>query len=255
MKLNNILSMKLWAGLLVLAAPFALPQALAQTAHAKYGPQATRLFQNQTYVRKNPAPDFWALMPYYIHQQDGRSCSVASVTMVMNAARASMRLTASDELVTQKGIIDKVKNDAWSKGVGEGGKGVDLDTLGKIVEQALAVYGLKGTVQVIHADPKAEAKSKKQLHDLLITNELSDQNFIIANFLQSEYTGDPEGAVGHIAPVAAYNAAQKQVLIFDPDRQYYEPYWISEEVFFKGMATTYGSSGKTRGYVWLQLQK
>src|SRR4051812_42366283 len=74
----------------------------------KYGPQATRLHDSQEYVRKNAAPDFWALMPYYVPQATGSACSVASVTMVVNAARAAQKLKASDELATQKSVTEKV---------------------------------------------------------------------------------------------------------------------------------------------------
>ena len=69
------------------------------------------------------------------------------------------------------------------------------------------------------------------------------------NFLQSEFTGDPEGSIGHIAPVAAYDENKKQVLILDPDRDYYEPYWVSDEQALKGMATLDKGAGKYRGYL------
>src|SRR5262249_52787768 len=62
----------------------------------KYGTQAVRLFHARKFLRSNEAPDFWALMPYYVHQATERSCSVASATMVVNACRAQADLAASD---------------------------------------------------------------------------------------------------------------------------------------------------------------
>lgn len=222
-------------------------------ARAKYGPQATRLYHSQEYVRRHPAPDFWALIPYYISQQNGSSCSVASVTMVVNAARADRNLTVSDDLVTQHGLLEKVKNRAWSRAVGKGGKGVTLDELGALVAQSLKAFGFNGArVEIVHMDDTS-AEARRRLRDSLSRNERSAKDFMILNFLQSEYTGDPEGAVGHISPVAAYDEMNRRVLVLDPDRQYYEPYWVSEEVLLKGMATRDEASGKPRGYVYVKV--
>ena len=60
------------------------PEAAAQP---KYGSQAVRLFHAREYLQTHEAPDFWALMPYYVHQFNERACSVASATMVVNALR------------------------------------------------------------------------------------------------------------------------------------------------------------------------
>lgn len=225
--------------------------AYAAESKPKYGSEATRLYQDPSYVRTNKAPDFWSLIPYYAPQQDGRSCSVASVAMVLNAARASKNLKASDELITQKKLLETVKNETWKKGVGDGGKGVTLDELGVIVVQSLKAYGLEAErVEVVHGSDAI----KDQLHAALVENEKSSKDFMIANFLQSVYTGDPEGSVGHIAPIAAYDGKKKRALILDPDRDWYEPYWVSEETLLAGMKTEDRASGKTRGYVWIKLK-
>ena len=226
----------------------------ALAAGPKFGPTAMRLHADHSYLAKNKALDFWALSPYYLPQQDGRSCSVASVAMVLNAARANESLTAADELVTQKNVLKKLNLDFWTKGVGDAGHGVTLDQLGQILTEGAKAYGYPhSTVTVVHAD--ASSDFAKKLHEILVKNEASDQNFIVANFLQSEFTGDPEGAVGHIAPVAAYDAQKKSVLVMDPDREYYEPYWVSEATFIKGLNTLDKESSKTRGIVWLELKK
>jgi len=59
--------------------------------------------------------------------------------------------------------------------------------------------------------------------------------------------------VGHLSPVAGYDSKEKRVLIFDSDRQYYEPYWVSEEVFLKGMNTPDKGSDAFRGLLWIRL--
>ncbi len=227
---------------------------LQAEAGPKFGTQATRLYTDHSYIAQAKAPDYWAMSPYYVPQQDGRSCSVASVAMVLNAARASQDLTASDEIITQKGVLKKLNLDFWNKGVGDGGHGTTLDQVGEIVTAGVKAYGFPNSVvAVVHAD--SSPAFAKTLHEMLVKNEASDQNFMIANFLQSEYTGDPEGAVGHLAPIAAYNPKKKAVLVMDPDREYYEPYWVSEATFLKGMNTSDKEGGKTRGFVFVELKK
>ncbi len=218
----------------------------------KYGPTATRLFDSREFIRKNPARDYWALSQYYLPQQDSRSCSVAAAAMVLNAARSNQALTASDELISQKGLLEKVNLTLWKEGVGEGGRGIALDDFAPIMEASLKAYGFKNaTVTLTHADSTNEFK--KKVHSDLVQNEKSPTDFILANYLQSEFTGDPEGTVGHYAPVAAFDSKAKKVLIFDPDRQYYEPYWVSEETFIKGMNTLDPGKKKTRGYLFIRL--
>lgn len=225
----------------------------AASANPKYGPSATRLHDSHEYIKKNSAPDFWALMPYYVHQRNGSSCSVASVAMLVNAARADEKLSASDQLVTQDSLLEKVGDAAWKKGVSDKGGGVTLDQLGTLIEKSLKANGAKNVeVEVVHAEETGAAR--KKLREALTRNEKSASDFIVANFLQSVYTGDPEGAVGHIAPVAAYDSQKRRVLILDPDRSWYEPYWVSEDDFLKGMATLDDSSKKNRGYVHVRVK-
>jgi hypothetical protein len=219
----------------------------------KYGPTATRLVDSHMYLQRNAARDYWALSGYYVPQQTGSACSIASVSMIVNAARASQKLTASDELATQNNVLKKTNLETWTKAVGDGGHGVTLDELGTNVEKAFNAYGFKGvSVKVIHSD--GSKKTNAEILSLLKKNEKSEKDFIVANFLQSEFTGDPEGAVGHIAPVAAFDIKTKRVLIMDPDRTYYEPYWVSTETFLKGLTTGDKAANVNRGIVYVSFQ-
>jgi len=226
----------------------------AETVHPKYVSTTVRLHDQHAYIQKNAAPDYWAISPYYWPQQRGSSCSVASVTMLVNAARSSMKLTAADELATENGLLKKVNSKEWNQCVGDGGHGVTLDQLGSFVKEALKSYGFKNpSVQVIHADGKPATHQK--ILKLLAKNEKTAKDFILANFLQSEYTGDPEGAVGHIAPVGAYDQKTQKVLVMDPDREYYEPYWVSVDTFIKGLSTHDQASNANRGIVYVELNR
>jgi hypothetical protein len=229
---------------------------MTQSAFAKpkYGPQATVLSHSNEYFRESKAPDFWALMPYYTMQINGKACSVASVSMIVNAARKGMSLTSEDKLVNQEDLLKKVNDKSWSDAVdmSKPGGGVALNDLKKKVEESLTAYGLKDSnVEVIHMDDSAS--SRDRLHKHLIENEKSANDFILANFIQGSFTGD--SPIGHISPVGAYDAKRKRVLIIDIDHEWYEPYWVSEETFAEGMATMDKEDGHTRGYLYIKVGK
>lgn len=213
----------------------------------KYGPEALLLSRSHAHIQKSAAPDFWALMPYYIPQQNERSCSLASVTMIVNGARSGRALGSDDELATQAGVLKRVKDSSWTRSLGALGRGVELERLGALIEKSLKAYGVDGgrteTVHVDNATPETLARVRAALAE----NEKSASDFIIANFDQKVFTDDTQ--VGHIAPVGAYDAESDRVLILDPDREWYEPYWISVATFVKGMATRDSVSKKNRGFV------
>jgi hypothetical protein len=79
----------------------------------KYGPAAIRMFESREYIKRLEAADYWALAGYYMPQQDDRSCSVACAAMLINALRVERPLSASDELVTQQGLLETVDSDLW----------------------------------------------------------------------------------------------------------------------------------------------
>jgi hypothetical protein len=245
------------AGSLLLSSQLALQVTFQSAAFAepkpKYGPMAAVLSQSHEYFRKAPAPDFWALIPYYAAQMDESACSVASMTMVVNGARVGKKLTADDELVTQQAIVEKVRNKTWHKeGLKKmGGYATSLDQLGEVAREAFEKYGVPPkSVEVVHVD-QIDEKTKARLHEALIENEKSARDFILINFNQQVYTGDAE--VGHIAPIGAYDAQNHKVLVMDPDRKWYEPYWVSEETLLMGMATKDTASNRNRGYVWIKF--
>ncbi len=247
--------------LLVALLSFPAAEAAGTTQKPKYGPMASRLPEDNKYVRMNPAPDYWAMNSYYTAQQWGGACSLASLTMVVNGARVHDKLDSETELVTQAKLLEKVKaplssGKTWAQAVGAEpsfGKGVSLDELGPLTRLALEAYGVKvQSVEIVHVD-KLDGATTAKIHAALVENEKSDRDFIIANFNQQVYTGDSE--VGHIAPVGAYDSAKKRVLIFDPDREWYEPYWVSEETFAKGMATKDSAGKNFRGFVWVKLSR
>ena len=242
-----------WIGCAGLAA--AQP-AVAPAEAPKYGPAAVRLQDDRAYLQRSAAPDFWTLMPYYLPQLTGSSCSVASVAILMNALRADMPLSADEKLVTEAGLLERVRDEAWKKAAAEGGDGVSLDRLGALIERSLAAYRLGSyEVEVVHVDSTSDAMLAR-LRAVLARNEASADDFILIDFIQSAFTGDPEGAVGHISPIAAYEAERGRVLVFDVDRSWYEPYWVADRTLLEGMAArddeapvSAGGKPLSRGFV------
>lgn len=238
--------------------------AAAETPKPKYGPVgkplATPLSADASYFRdpKHPAPDFWALIGFYVPQFNGAACSVASLSAVVNAARATrgLRTGSEDANAQQSKLLDDVKVEDWKSRVmtllSNGyPMGIHLDALAQVAQAALRQYGFPhATAEAIHANDTSEATLQK-IRGVLSQNEKSADDFLLSNFDQIVFTDDAHA--GHIAPVGAYDAARKRVLILDPDREYYEPYWVSDVTFVKGLATADKSAGKNRGLVWIKL--
>jgi hypothetical protein len=171
--------------------------------------------------------------------------------MTLNAARASQPKTAEDKLITQQELLDGVTAEHWKQRLSPSGlagsHGTTLDQLGRIVAAAFKAHGFdKTTVRVVHMKDASPA-SKNALVQALQQNERSAKDFIVANFNQQAFTDDANA--GHFAPVGAYDSEQSRVLVLDPDRNYYEPYWVSIDTFLAGMATQDKDAGANRGYI------
>jgi hypothetical protein len=219
----------------------------------KYGPQATRLFVDHRYLQQSAAADYWRLSPYYLGQRDDRSCSLACVTMLVNFARAKAKLRADQPLATQDELFERVDSKLWRAGLAAEGAGVTLDQLAELSARALIAYEVQGAKVHRHHMPVASPEELTKLRTLLAANEKSDDDLWLVNVLQSELTGDPEGAVGHFIPVAAYDAELDRVLLLDPDRRWYEPYWVSTATLLKAMSTIDADSGLARGYLIVEF--
>jgi hypothetical protein len=222
----------------------------------KYAPEdkpvATPLKRRPGHVRSAPAPDFWALIPYYEGMRGAHSASAASAAMVLNALRQDTRYSSADELITEESLLKATSARGWAERLaGEKPAGVDVKTFGSLFEAGLSTYGVSAEVRTIPVDGDAAAVRR-----LLLDNELSDRNFLIAHYKQSVFTGDPEGAVGVYAPVGAFDATRDEVLILETDRKWYEPYWVSLEVFVEALSSLRGAGGKSAGgLTWIQAKR
>ncbi|MEY2933844.1 MAG: hypothetical protein RL033_4593 [Pseudomonadota bacterium] len=228
----------------------AAPVPAAVSVAAKYPASTLPLSREHGYLQRAPAPDFWALMPHYMAQRDDVSCSLATLAMLVNGARQGTPLGSDEPLVTQARLFDRVRSDVWRRGLASGGPGVTLDQLGVLAEQSLRAFHIAARVRVQHV-PEPSPDALAELRSLLRANEASTGDWLLLNFAAQQYVG--VGDYGHIAPVGAYDEAQHRVLVLDPDREWYEPYWISDEVALAGMATLDVESGQPRGYVYVAM--
>lgn len=243
-------------GLLLCGLLGGVAQAAEKTSlQPKYGSQAVRLFHAREFLKNNEAPDFWALMPYYIHQFSDRACSVASATMVVNACRAQAELTASDELVTQAMMLRRVSHPRWHDAIQEGGDGVTIEDLGGYLTEALKKLSPGAfKVEAVRVDAHDDGL-RERVRDMLIENERTDDDFVVVFFWQATFTDDPEGETGHVAPLAAYDEEHDRALVFDPDRDWYEPYWVPLDTLVAGMARVDPETGRPRGYIWVRKDR
>jgi hypothetical protein len=236
----------------LLSAAAALPARCAEPApRPKYAPGTVRLFDARGFVRTQPAPDYWALSPYYVPQHTETACSAAAACMVVNALRAERRLGAADELATAEGVLGTVERRAWRDKVADDGPGLTLDELAALLPRAAEAYGVREIRAEVIRFPEEPAAALERLRALLAENERSARDVLVANFLQGTVTGDPEGNVGHFAPVGAWDAATRRVLLFDPDRRWYEPYWVPDEVLLAALRTQDPDAQRPRGLLRL----
>ncbi len=221
-------------------------------ARPKYGADAVRLYHRRDYLRQAAAPDYWALAPYYSTQRTGASCGLATAVMVLNALRADQDLAADESLISEARLLADLADDRWKRKTSSDGVGLTLQELAELLRAAASHYRLKGVVvDVVHVS-SANQSSADALQQAFKENERSDRNFIVINFSQSRLTGDPEGSVGHFAPLAAFDAQKQATLILDPDRQWYEPYWSPLGAVLEAMATRDNDAGRFRGYLWIR---
>lgn len=237
------------------------PQYLAVAAQ-KYAPVdgavAVPLTLDNAYFRNpgNPAYDFWALASFYVPQRNGSSCSSAAAAMALNALlKARRERTDSDENITEAGLVEKVSGVKWRELAGtegfEGRHGLTLDQLAAGLKEALGAYGAEGVTvsSVAVSSPTAAALDK--FRRTLAGNERSPDDIMLLHFAQDALTAASGGPYPHISPVGAYDERTRRVLIFDVDRQWYEPYWASDIQVLKAMAAKTAAFGHG-GYITLR---
>ena len=245
--------MKLW---LILALALCRPPAWA--LDPKYGPAdkpvAVPLSQDHAYFRGpgRKAPDFWRLNSFYVPQINDYSCSAAAAAMALNAMlNADRHRDDQDKNITQQELLDKVNGDwqALLSPLGLGGKhGLSLAQLEAFLKAGFETYGKAKFLVERHETAASGDKELKEFRRALVENEDNPDDLIVVHFVQDDLTQAKGGPFPHISPIGAYDAARKRVLIFDVDREWYEPYWVRDEELLRAMAHATAAFGRG-GYV------
>ena len=229
----------------------------AQEAKPKFGPNAIPIEQATGYLRSHPAPDYWALSPFYVPQDTDSACSAASIAMLLNALRG-VPARNTVELVTQSALRAALHDAAWSAETAQGGHGVTFAELLKVVAESLHAYGLKNDEIETFKPADASPASLAKLQRILAANERSSADIALVYFDQGVLTGDWDGP--HISPIGAYDARHGRVLVMDVDRRFYVPYWAPVRKVLDSMrkpapARFTTLAGETGGIVWVRPKR
>ena len=178
---------------------FILLLSISVEAAPKYGSQAVPLSlgTNQIYFQKNKAPDFWALIPYYVGQETKSGCSAAAFTTVLNAARTIKNLSSDAPLVTFQSLAEKHTDDRYKKIILGGWSLTTFDRSHVAIKKhwevlKLAVHNLGleypgYRIDLNVVDMKNLTVSRKLFHENLISQSLcllSKMYLMIPNLLK-----------------------------------------------------------------------
>jgi hypothetical protein len=205
--------------------------AAEDAAKPKLGPAAIPITADHAYLNKADAPDYWAISPFYIHQQTSSACSLASVTIAVNAMRGLPALS-EDTLVTQDNLLEATKDKRWAEQAADEGDGVTFSDLVEDTTQSLKAFDIKADVAAAQPS-KDQAATLEAFRAMLVENEASAKDMVLVYFNQGVVTGDWDGP--HVSPIGAYDATTDRVLIMDVDREWYVPYWTKTETLFDAL--------------------
>jgi hypothetical protein len=227
----------------------------AREAKLKFGPDAISIERSHAYLQRHAAPDYWSLSPYYVPQATDSACSVASITMRLNALRG-LPVLDEDEVLTQAGVLHAVASEQWTTQTAENGSGVTFAELSRYLRLSLNAFHLDADIEVWKPVDHSAATLKK-FGQMLIANERTDRDIVLAYFNQGVLTGSWDGP--HISPIAAHDAGRGQILIMDVDRKWYIPYWASDAKLIDAMlrpapASRGALAGETGGLVRVILK-
>lgn len=170
--------------------------------------------------------DYGPLSEHFVAQSLKSYCGVASAVTV---------LSAMGEDVSQKDFFTDQASRVRSRMAVTFG-GMTLDDLAGL----LRAHG--ADVSIHHAD----SFSVETFRGAVATNLAREGDYLLVNY-QREELG--QARVGHISPLAAYDADSDLVLILDTASYYYPHSWVPLEKLYAAMATTDPSSEKMRGYL------
>jgi hypothetical protein len=170
--------------------------------------------------------DYGALSQSYVSQELISYCGVASSVTVLNALGQD---TSQSDFFTPEASLVRPRRQVMFGGMSL------LDLAG-----LLAAHG---AIAEVHF---ADTVSLDDFRVAVQRNLADPDDYLLVNY-QRGVLG--QAAVGHISPLAAYDADTDRVLIMDTASYKYPPTWVPLAKLYEAMNTTDSSSGRARGYV------
>jgi hypothetical protein len=210
------------------------------------------LSRDHAYIQRNPAPAYWALSPYLIHQHTDSSCSLATATMLLNGARAMEGQAQIGQFVSEHKLLDRMADADWQREITPpDGNGISLVALGEKMPRALALYGLHGWSVDVRTVAAADAPTAEAFRAALTAMEAKGDRLIAANYHLATTYGD-QWDIGHFSPIGAYDASRDRVLLLDVWKADYEPSWVPLTRLLHGMTQISPLTNNARGYLVLR---
>jgi hypothetical protein len=210
------------------------------------------LARDHAYIQQNPAPAYWALSPYLIHQHTDCSCSLATATMLLNGARAMDGIAEIGKFVSERGLLERMADPEWEKGITPpDGGGASLVELGEKLTRALSLYGVSGWAVEHCIVEMADTAATERFRTHLAAMEAKGDRLIAANYHLATTYGD-QWDIGHFSPIGAYDASTERVLLLDVWKADYEPSWVPLMQLLQGMTQISPLTNNARGYLVLR---
>ncbi|MBI9086682.1 MAG: phytochelatin synthase [Desulfobacterales bacterium] len=219
------------------------------TGTGAFGPRGATILTGPIETRGNALKQ--ALIQHHVKQYHEASCSVASVVSVVNALGAVQGKAHGP--IGQLDLLDAVQTARWKKRMSQDGdngrRGLPLTMLGAVVKSSLDAYQItyKG-VEIIQARKghSASRKIRAMLRRRLVQFDPHGRCLIIAHFDQGAYV--PTLNIPHISPVGAFDGKTGDITILDVDPEQQNPYRLSFDHFYQGLASDYHHVFKPFGY-------
>jgi hypothetical protein len=214
--------------------------------------EASPLSRDHDYIRRHPAPAYWALAPHLIHQHTDASCSLATATMILNGIRALDGTARMGQFVSERLMLERMDDPHWAKEiVPPEGNGVSLVEFSEKIARIMPRFDIAGWTATHRIVTEADDATADEFRAHLNAMERDGDRLIAGNYHLKTTYGD-EWDIGHFSPIGAYDAARDRVLMLDVWKQDYEPSWVDLRQLLHGMSLFSPISGTPRGYCVLK---
>lgn len=179
---------------------------------------------------------FLRLSSQFLTQKNQAYCSVASISMVLNA----LQIEGPNDPVYNP-FHPITQDNFFTPQVEKIITSEQVSKMGMTLDQATAAAAQYGVVaQAIHSDTLTLNKMRQLLQSKLATQS----EYVIVNFFRP---GLDEQGGGHFSPIAAYDKTKDRFLLLDVARYKYPPVWVKSIDLWKAIDTTDLDSKKKRG--------